>query len=805
MSDRVDVLAQDIRFALRAFRRHSGLLTATVGILAIGIGISTALFSVIHSQLFESVNADAERLVLIWASERDSQRRGLLSPDELEASRTWGVFDAVAAYGRWAPVLTVQGQSVWPEAWRVSPALFRMLGVTPVIGHLPVDVPGNESNAASTNTAILGQKLWREWFAAAPDIVGRTIVLNDRPFTVLAVMPTGFSFPVTGDLWIVSDFGQTDNAIRGRYLRVLATLSTGMSLSQAKARAEATSIASPDGSMLSSTRRLSVGLFADEVISHRQDSLVRLAAATGLILLTCCTTVAVLSLARSSTRVREMTTRTILGASRSRLIRQLITEAGCVCGAAGALGVAASAWMVKVFMVVVTPGIVQLREPTANGRIMLIALAVSVITCVLFSLAPVLYSSLSPHCSLMTDCDPRRAGRARSLCLVAQFALAVVVAIQATLLFQSMVRLRQVDPGFVPRDLISVQLRWPGVSQQAERAPVPLQRLLSAVKELPGVQSAAVGTSPPFAGQITMTPLTRAEESGVASAAIHVSLRFISSGYFQTAGISLLRGRDFGNVEFQGRDLNIAERGFRTAVVTESLADSLWGSADPLGRRVSVFGVQGVEVVGVVADVHQRGLELLPDPAIFLPLSESVTRVAYLLVRSTPGAARRASSVVAEQLRELDRLPSVTSSVVEELMADSVRDRILYAKLMAMFAVISLLLAMLTSYSVMLCIVRARHREIAIRISLGAGRYHIARAVLYRSALLEASGVLLGLGLSVIGFRIVAGVLFGVRPVEPLVYASITVGVLLSGIIAASVPALRLWHSAPLRSLNDAS
>ena len=801
-------LWEDLRGALRGVRRRTAFATTVVITLAVGIGGNVALFSVVDAVLLQPLPyADPDRLVVVWENDRvrGTEKEGASGPDYLDLVRMSRSYDSIGARTRLDRNLGSLAEPLRVSSARVTASYFDVLGVRPLLGRGfgPTDEePGRDS------AVLVVEGLWRRAFGADPRIVGRSVLLDGEPRTVVGVMPSharlaGLSEEVFEPLTFT---GQ--DLIRGRHtLRVIARLRAGTAVEAAQA--EATAVMRhlegvyPDDNR---GRGAWVRPLVDEIEGEARPALVTLFAAVGLLLLMACASVANLVLTRGMSRRRELAVRTSLGAGPGRLFRLLLTENVVLGLIGGAAGVLVAVGLVRGVRGLGPADLPRLDGVAVDARALLFALAVSLVSALVFGMLPALRGArVDPH-SALKDGGRLSGGpgsrRLRRWLVAFELATAVVLVTGAGLLLRSFWELRQVDPGYDPRGVLlaHVTLSGPGY-RFPEGWPVHEWPALDAferelgprLRRIPGAVSIALAHQGPADPGWTTRVTVEGRPDLPPGEQPEASFRPVSPGYFRTLGLPLHRGRDFGRFDGGGAPL--------VAIVNEAFVKTHFPGEDPLGRRIRVFGVPR-EIVGTVGDERFDGLEAGPAPAMYLPLRQNPQPGLTVVLRSD----REPIAAVAA-LREAVRAASPTLALfdvttAEGALATSVEQRRFTLVLLAGFAAVALLLAVVGVYGIVSCSLGERTREVGVRMALGAEAWHVFHLVVREGMTLAVGAVALG-GASALALgRLLERLLFRVEPRDPLTFAIVAMVLLGAAFVASAVPAARAVRLDPARTLR---
>ena len=795
-------LVQDLRYAGRTLRRSPGFTAAAISTLALGIGATVAVFTVVNGVLLRPLPfPDPDRLFAVTLAPRGIRTAGpsMADRDYLAFAERTHAFRHVATFSRFGAKLTGGDEPALVAAASVTGDFFGVLGVPPAIGRTFAqgeDLPGRDA------VVILGDGMWRAVLGADPAVVGKTITVDGSRRTVIGVMPPGFAFPGKTQAWtpmrIAPDPGNT-------LLRpVIGRLNPGVTPAQARAefRTIAPHLSTDDGESL-----LSGILPLDElVVGDIRRPLEIFAGAILFVLLIACANVANLLLARGSVRTREIALRTALGAGRARVVRQLLTESIGLAVAGGAGGVLLARWIVPALLALAPEGrIPRLESIAIDWRVLAFALVISIVTGIAFGLAPAIRvtrttarESLSPSGRTF---GPRH-DRTRAVLVVVEIALALVLLAGAGLLLRSVLRLMSVDPGFRTDNVMAMSLDLDGTPHSTpERMRDFHTRLLDRLSSIPGVVSAGAVNWRPI-GDALIRGDFHIEGRPDPQDLTVVDKPAVSPRYFTTMGVRLLRGR-----EFTERD-DAAAPG--VAIVSRAVA-RLFPSEDALGKRITLQTTPKPEdwltIVGVVDDVKQGGLSEPLHAAVYRPYRQ-VSHPFFLghmtyVVRAASNPAGIVPRMRAA-LRDVDRnLPTGAIVSMSDVLERSTADPRFQARLLGTFASLALLLAALGTYSVLAYSVVQRTYEIGIRIALGAGRSAVLSMILRRTAALAAAGVAIGIAGALAATRVLETALFEIKPGDPETLAAVAALIMATALVAGFVPALRATRVDPLVALRQ--
>jgi predicted permease len=813
-------VVSDIRFTVRSLRRAPAFTVATVLTLALGIGASTAMYTVVNAVLLRPLPIpEPDDFMYVGWAWAEGDEVPALTAAQYEFVRDNGrSFEAVAAYER---VETNAGEVVGGEAvhgLRVTGGFFRTVGFALRLGR-EFDV--RELSGDGAAAVILGDAVWRARFGADPAILGRGIHLDGEPHTVVGVLPPEFRFPPapsnTG--YIVPFVIEADPAERGNNTAVIGRLRNGVPESTLASDLRALS-----GAFLAANPSLaaeggSFRLFTHgdvHVGSALRRTLWILFGLVSLVLLIGCANTAMLLLVRASSRHREIAVRAAIGAGPSRIVQQLLTEGLVLSAAAAAAGVLIAALAVRGFLVLAPTALPAGAEPAIDMAVLTWATGLSIVTGVMFGLAaagPALSTRLRSFMSHGARGAGGRSARIREALVFLEAAVAVVLLSGATLLTSSFVRLIRVDPGFDTDRVIAIRLGGLGPEFDATTREQLVVRLLERIRALPGIENAAAAPNLPLERGRNM-PVDTPERPELAIGA--VELRFVSPGYLGTLGIPLRSGRDFDERDLPGTE--------PVAVVNEAFARHFWGGARSPGRTIRIGHFrdrwlpsavrQHTRVVGVAADIRELGLDRSPRPTVLVPRAQAAGQVrqddpaggSQALLRTPVLLVRGALSALATTLREeiLAEEPRITPAIerLSAVVSHSVAEPRFRTLLVAAFAGFALLLAAIGIYGVIACVVQQRHREIGIRLALGANRAGVMSAVAGRCLLYVGAGTAAGLLMFGAARRVLASWLYDISPGDPRVLIVTTAVFALVALVASWIPARRASRVDPARSLR---
>jgi len=816
-------LWQDLRYGARMLRKNPGFTLIAVLILSLGIGANTAIFSVVNAVLLRPLPySQPERLVFFYDSAPGFgiQKLGLFEAEFLRLREQARALERVSLYTSTTLTLTGVGEPERLSAGTASGDLFAALGVPLALGR---SFKLEEEPRGQGNVVILSHGFWQRKFAGRPDIISQALMLDGRSYTVIGVLPQSFKSPPelqadrAVELWVPPGYNPAGPCC-SHGLNVVARLREGQTLEQARAET-ATIMAGvkkdyPEGFPKDGSKQTIIKPLQQELIGDLRLALWVLLAAVLFVLLIACANVANLLLARSETRVSEIAIRTALGAGRARLVRQLLAESLLLAVSGGGLGLLLAWWGLGSLPTLGAEKIPRLQEITLDARVFGFTLALSLLTGVVFGLAPALQAiKFDLHTALKeggrTSASPKGRSRLRNVLVVAEMALSLVLLLGAGLLIRSFWRLQQVDTGFRAEQLLTMRLFPPASTYPNDQQVAAFyENLLGRVRSLPGVKGAAVADSVPLSisgGTVMQTEGQPFEQSALNSA----GWRVVSPDYFRTLGVRLLRGRFLEDAD--------QERSPAVAVINETLARAHWPNEDPLGRRLRLLNraperatTVFLTVVGVVADVKNDGLTGAARQEVYVPLRQREAAIDGMgftqqmsLVMRTSVEPLNLGNAIRQEVWALDRSVPITNvRTMEQILATATVQPRFNTILLGIFAAVALILAAVGIYGVLSYSVTQRTHELGIRVALGARPGDVLRLVVRQGMLLTLLGVVIGLAASLALTRLLTGLLYEVSATDPATF--VLIALLLTGVafVACWIPARRATKVDPMIALR---
>jgi putative ABC transport system permease protein len=810
-------LYADCRFALRQLWKDPGFTLVTLLTIALGIGVNTAIFSVIDAVLLRPLPFhDPGRLVACKSVDtKDPTQGGDISyPAFLDWRAQSHSFREMSVYNVTSFTYTGGAQ---PESIRsavVSANLFSTLGISPALGRTfaaQEDQPGN-----TQPPVILSYEFWQSHFAGDPNVLGQALTLDSEQYTVVGIMPPQFQFPVQKDrveLWvtIARDLkGKLGMATQrgASYLDVIARLMPEVQIPQAESDVELVQQRLNHQYPENRPRGVVIESLADDITGSVRPMLLVLLGAVAFVLLIACANVASLLLARATVRQKEFTVRLALGAGRATIVRQLLVESTLLALVGGALGLFMAYWATNALVAMTPDGLARASEIHLDLHVLAFTFLVALATGVLFGLAPAIQSS---GLNLQSDLGASgrnvstgtETARLRCVLVVSQLSISFVLLIGAGLLLRSFDRLLHVDPGFRPNHVLTFLLDVPLDRHPRAQRTAFVEQLLQSTRALPGVQSASAVFGLPLDEDRSAFTTLEIEGRPVASSQRpRTAFRLVESQYFQTMGIRLLKGRAFSPEDEQGA--------LPVAIVNETLARKMFDAQNPIGHRIKAnisFGEDEEpplrEIVGVVADVKSEGIGESAVPEVYAPQTPTdfigETTIVVRTATDPNALVPTMRSLVASMDKEL---PLRDVKTLDDYVSGSISAQRFQATLLAIFAALAFVLTAIGLYGVIAYSVAQRSREIGIRIALGAEQHSIARMVLRQGGWLALIGVAVGLAASLFAARLIRALLYGIQPIDPLTFMAVPVLSFVVALLASYIPARRAARVDPMVALR---
>ncbi|MCI0489538.1 MAG: ABC transporter permease [Blastocatellia bacterium] len=807
----------DLRYGARMLLKKPGFTLIAIITLALGIGANTAIFSVINGVLLRPLPfAEPERLVALWETRNDVSGDTVSYPDFADWRAQNQVFERIAVYHNSTLTLTGEAQPAILRTVMASAELFPLLGAKPLIGRTFLteeDKPGNR-------VALFSHNAWQKYFNADPNIAGRQVTLNGRSWTIVGVMAPGFNFPVQAeqaDLWVTpamegektADDDAPLTEQRGvRFLRAIARLKPGVTLSRAQADMDAIMgrLSAQYGDDVGGYRAVVKPFLGQVVGDDIRRALLVLFGAVGLVLLIACANIANLLLARAVTREKEIAVRSALGANRWRIIRQLLTESALLAFVGGAAGLLLAVWGTDLLKWLSPKDLPRVEEIRLDWRVLGFTLLVSLLTGLIFGLAPALRAAKIDLNETLKEggrsgSESIRRNRFRSALIISEIALALSLLIGAGLLVNSFLRLQRVDPGFDPHKVLTLRVDLPDYKyRKAQEISGFNLQLIERVEHLPGVRAAGMVFPLPLSGS---DAVTRFEIEGRPVERVKrppTDLRFATDGYFRTMGIPIISGRDFTK-----RDILQSPN---VVIINEALAHRHFPNENPIGKRIrpglsiDENAPPMREIIGVVGDVQSGSLSAEDPPAVYLPHSQFPFISVTMTIRAETDPLNLVGAV-RNEVSALDKDLAIDDvKTLDQYLTDSVAQPKFNTLLLTIFACVAMILTAVGLYGVMAYSVAQRTHEIGIRMALGAQSGDVLKLVVRQGIHLALIGVACGLAGAFALTRLMEGLLFGVSATDPLTFAGVAVLFIAVAMLACYIPARRAARVDPMEALR---
>jgi predicted permease len=811
-------LLQDLRFAIRQLRKSPGFALTTLVTLALGIGATTAMFSLINSVLLRPLPfPEPDRLMRIAPLDQTAVKGGIPSsisyPDFFDWRSRQRSFDGIASFHRDSHTLIGNGTPQELESETVSSDFFRVLGVNPMLGRGFV----LDDEKRGTRVVVLSYELWQSTFGGDRSIVGRTINLDRNLYTVVGVMPSGFMYPLTNpapSFWNSLAYDNNDDkepltGQRGAMMvRIVGRLKPGVTIPQANA--DLSLIARNLSAQYPETNKripnATVLPELEDLVGDTRSALRVLFAAVTFLLLIACTNVAGLMLTRASRRRSEIAVRSALGATRFEIIRQVLVESVVLSLCGGALGVALSALFLKTILRFVPQNLPRLDQVSIDGHVLLFAAVVSIVTGVLFGVLPAWrMSRLDPSLALREGTRTMSSGRGQhrlhNALVVAETAIGLVLLVGAGLLIHSFVRVLNVDPGFDPHHVLTASIDLPDNQYPSLKRAQFQEELLSRLAALPGIESVSSGYPLPLSQHnigigftVEGHPVAKGDEPDAPTS-------IVTPGFFRTMRIPLLAGRDFLPTD--------DSKAPAVAIIDESFAKKYFAGENPIGKHITPGLGDGItnnpprEVIGIVGDVKRKGLTSETVAQFYLPQKQAIIVSPAIVIR-TVGDPLSMLGPVRTVVSQMDNnVPLYRINTIDDYISVAASQPRFQTVLITFFAIMALLLAAVGLYAVLSYMVAQRTLEIGLRLALGAQRENVMALIVRRGAALAAIGLAIGVAASLVLTRFLSDMLYGVTPLDPVTFVTVSAVLMLVSLVASSAPAYRAARLDPMRTLRE--
>ncbi|MBI3415457.1 MAG: ABC transporter permease [Verrucomicrobia bacterium] len=815
--------AQDIRYGARQLRKNPGFTAVAVLTLALGIGANTAIFSVVNAVLLKALSyREPDRIVMLW-TDNPSLNLGLhempaAPPDLLDWRSRAQSFEQIAAFRTRTADLSEQGDPERVGGVQATANLFLLLGVQPMLGRV---FSADEEQPGKDKVVVISHGLWQRRFASDTNIIGQAVTVNRERYTVIGVMHPGFNFPRGAEMPAgYALMAQTDvwrpYAEKAEYWRdddtrdfiAMGRLKPGVALAQAQA--EMAGIAQREAETYPKSHAgwtIHLRPLALQVAGKTRPVLFVLLGAVAFVLLIACANVANLLLCRSAARRKEMAVRAAIGAGRSRIVRQLLTESVLLSTLGGGIGLLLGALGVQAILRLSPPNIPRLSETTLDGPVFLFSLFVSLATGIIFGLAPS-WSASKVNLSEALNADSRSgtaAGRHRThgLLVIAEVALAVILLTGAGLMFQSLLRLQAVDPGFKPQRVAAFDVGLNGVTyEDATRQRQFYREACKRLVKVPGIHAAAAISNLPLGGVESLNPLfIEGTPPASAGKTPFAENRKVTPGYFETMGVSPLRGRDFADRDTTNQP--------NVCIINETIARTFFSGADPIGKRLKMARMDEEQhlwftIIGVAGDVRSYGLEVKPRPQVYTTVEQDTDNEMTFIVRAGTMPVVSLERAIRTEMKSLDpALPLANFRTMESLMVNAVARPRFSTILLGLFAAMAFALTVVGLYGVVAYAVNQRTREVGIRMALGASGRNVLALVIRQGMLPALIGLAIGLASALALTRVLASQLYEVKATDPLTFLGVVAVLLLVALTACLVPARRAARVDPMAALRS--
>lgn len=807
-------MLQDLHYAVRILFKSPGFTAIALLTLALGIGVNSAIFSVVNAILLRPLPyPDSHQLMVIWGN---LHKTGL---EEVEISvlelkdfqQQCQAFDQIAAYSTQGLNLTGVDQPERLRGAAISANLFPTLGVQPHVGR---NFVVEEDQPGSDNRVILSHSLWQRRFGGDSSTVNETVQLDGRAMTVVGIMPADFHFPNKDvEVWIPLAFSPDlleENNRGSHFLNIIARLKPNVTQAQAQADIDTVTarMSREHASSYRSGFSTTVRSMHEDLVGNLRQAMLILLGAVGLVLLIACANVAHLRLASATSRYREFAIRSALGASRGRVVRQFLTESVLLSVLGGAAGLVLAVWVVRALVFLMPKDTPRLEEIRLDSRVVLFTLGTSLLTAIVFGLAPGFQAAKTNLNDVLKESgrsgtDTSRRLRLRNLLVVSEFALSLVLLIGAGLMIKSLLRLQDVKPGFDSSNLLTMRIALPDAKyENFNQSRAFYEQLFDRLEARPEVKSVGGINLLPFGGGGgDRTFMIEDQPTAQGQPRPDEQIRFVTAGYFTTMGIPLLSGR-----EFTRHDLPDTQQ---VAVLNNAFARKFWPNGNAIGKRISFStnNPKWYEIVGIVGNVKHRRLDLQDHPELYIPALQPLFEpgnvpALYLAVR-TLNDPMQVANIVRSEVAAIDRdQPIASLMTMDQRISDSIAPRRFNMFLFGLFAALALVLAAIGIYGIMAFSVAQRTHEIGVRMALGASRSDVLRLILSNGFRLALIGIVVGLAIAFAATRLLSTLLYDVSTTDPAIFLIDALLLAVAALVACYVPARRATQVDPMVALR---
>ena len=798
-------LLQDIRYALRSLIKRPGFVAVAVVTLAFGIGANTAIFSVVDAVLLSPLSfPEPNRIVVVEGTNLNlgiADGGATSVPDFSDWRNQSSSFEQIAGFVAGGTVLSLNDEPERVRGTSVTEDFFPLFRTAPLKGRL---FQAEEFKEGGDNVAIVSYPLWQRRFGASDNVIGSKIQVRNFSITIVGVMPPGFDYPTQTEMWFPLSTNPAKEKRFNRFLNVVGRLKPGIDIEQA--RSEMTVISERLAQSYVETNRgwnVKITKLHDQLVGNLRPSLLILLGAVMLVLLIACANVANLQLARASYRQREIAVRTALGASRFRIVRQLLTESVLLSMVSGAVGLGLSIWLTRLLVSISPPNSPRFEEIGMDFRVFVFAFVVAFLTGVVFGLVPAIQTSKIDLNETLKESgrsgSQARRNRIGSALMVSEIALSFMLLVGAGLLIKSFIRLREVNPGFNPSNMLTMRVSLPaGKYQQGEPRAQVFGQVVERISGLPGVASAGAVSQLPLRGDTFNLGrgYLREGDPQTSEAAGNANFVTVTPTYFDTMQIQVKAGRAFTE-----RDTNDAPK---VMIVNETMARKLWPGESPVGRKIWVWYDEKFfrEIVGVVADTR-LSLDAEAESQMYVPLAQDSGWSTLSFVARTNGDPAALAGAVRNEVRAVDKGVLIYNvKTLDDVVAIAAAPRRTPMLLLSSFAGVAMLLAMLGIYGVTAYYVTQRTHEIGVRMALGARMSDVLMLVLSRGVIFALIGIAIGIAGAFGLTRYLTTLLFGVQPIDLITFLSVAAILMIVALLACVIPARKAAKVDPLVALR---
>jgi putative ABC transport system permease protein len=801
----METLIKDIRYGVRSLLKHPGFTLIAVITLSLGIGANSAMFSTVNAVLLQPLRyPESERIVLLEGVNPAAgiTQSNMSIPDFADWQQQNQAFEQLAGFVSGGSLLTSGDETERVRGTGVTTDFFPLFRTAAIRGRT---VQLEDAEKGRDPVVVLSYGLWQRRFGAAENVIGSKVTLGGKSTTIVGVMPAAFDFPGQSELWVPYPIDAAAERRDNRFFSVVGRLKPGVPIAQAQAALDTINQRLAQ-SYVETNSGWSVRVInlQERLVGSMRKSLLVLLGAVAFVLLIACANVANLLLARGTARQKEIALRAALGASRWRVVRQLLTESLLLSVIGGGIGLTLSFWLTKLFISVSPPNTPRFDEIKPDARVFIFTLGLTVLTGIIFGLVPALQASRTDLSGGLKEGGRTGSGgshhkRLRSLMMVSEIALSFMLLVGAGLLIKSFMRLRDVSPGFTPENVLTMRISMPSAKYpEGEPRVQVLRQTLEKLKTLPGVQSTGAVLSLPLGGDTFNVGRSYIREGRPATPEESVNAGYLvaTPDYLRALQIPLVAGRTFSDQD--------TEQTTKVLIVNETMARQLWPGESPLGKRITIWRDEKFprEIVGVVGDTKQS-LDTEAGRQMYVPYAQDSGWNGMSLVIRTSADPLNTVAAARNEIRSLDKgIPVFNLKTMNDVLATSVAPQRMSMLLLTAFAAVALLLAMIGIYGVTAYYVTQRTQEIGIRIALGAQVGDVMKLVLKNGMALAAIGVALGLAGAFALTRLMSSLLFAVKPTDTATFVIVSVCLLVTALLASYLPARRATKVDPLVALR---